>query len=176
MSKELQKASSEKKQYTFGEIFETAVDSLARDEHEFDSEILKELKEKREFGAKKYGETSFQASLSNFLNTPCLQHADEELTDCLNYLLAAVYQWRVSGEVSEDSDDVKAVHSLLNSIHDAKVLVQKLMMYREDVCVYAKVVEEDVWTTEPMGGKNRTTVKRYIKCERNCSYCREEEK
>ena len=142
MSKELQKAASEKKQHTFGEVFETAVDGIARNEYEFTKHMLAELKEKREFGAKKYGDTSFQASLSNFLNTPCLQHADEELTDCLNYLLATAYQWRISGEVPDASADSDEIHTLLNEICHIKEEIQKLMYYRGEVCKHANLIEE----------------------------------
>lgn len=176
MSRELQKSFAEKKELTFSQVFETAVDSIACDELNFPTGLLQELKEKRELGIKKYGDTSFQASLSNFLNSSCLQHADEELTDCLNYLLSACYQWRISGEFPIDSSYAEIVRNLLNTVADVKLKIQQLMAYQEDTCAYAKAVEEDVWTDEPAGGKNHSTQKRYIKCERNCSYCREEEK
>ena len=56
-------------------------------------EMLKQLlHEKRKFGLKKYGELSFQSSFLNSMNSPTLEHAKEELVDCINYLAHEVYK------------------------------------------------------------------------------------
>ncbi len=59
----------------------------------FRGEHLKNvLKEKRAFGVKKYGETSFQLSEENSKNVDELQHALEEVADLLNYLAHGMYK------------------------------------------------------------------------------------
>jgi hypothetical protein len=50
-------------------------------------ELLQLLKEKRKYGLNKYGESSFQSNLHNALNSPTLEHIEDELIDAMNYTL-----------------------------------------------------------------------------------------
>jgi hypothetical protein len=54
-------------------------------------ELRKLLQEKREFGAKKYGDRSFQNSFDNLVTCPVHNHLQEEIIDALNYSLTLQY-------------------------------------------------------------------------------------
>lgn len=97
MSIELQKNASQSKDNKFSEVCEQAIKKIEESEA-IDDYIRKELAEKRAFGLKKYGESSGQASFSNLVNMPCMEHASEEMTDTLNYLLMMTYKKRLLGE------------------------------------------------------------------------------
>jgi hypothetical protein len=49
--------------------------------------LQKNLAKKRAVGIKKYGAESFQHNLNNSLNCSTIEHALDELLDCMNYLL-----------------------------------------------------------------------------------------
>lgn len=50
------------------------------------SDLIKELRDKRAFGLRKYGEISYQSSRYNAMMCDTLQHSIEEVVDALNYL------------------------------------------------------------------------------------------
>ena len=68
----------------FNELYEHAVDSIQAEAHISDS-VRMELSAKRRYGLEKYGEYSFQSSLSNLLNSPSMEHLREEILDAMNY-------------------------------------------------------------------------------------------
>ena len=55
-----------------------------------DMSIFEELKDKREFGLKKYGDISFQSSETNLDDCDTIQHLKEELIDAENYCIASL--------------------------------------------------------------------------------------
>lgn len=81
----------EKKIFSFNQMYETAITNKQKYFGVPETLGIK-LKEKRDFGFKKYGEDSFQGSLENCMTSPTLDHAQEELIDCLNYLLHEQYK------------------------------------------------------------------------------------
>lgn len=75
----------------FNKLYEDTIDNLTprgfdKDWRE-ELKIIPKLRDKRKIGLAKYGEASFQSSLENALNSPTLEHALDELLDCINYLL-----------------------------------------------------------------------------------------
>jgi len=70
----------------FPELYEIAIRKI---ENRFDipSDVKEKLHAKREFGIQKYGERSFQSSLTNAMATPCFDDLLEELIDSINYAL-----------------------------------------------------------------------------------------
>ena len=81
----------EQKTFSFSEMYETAI-SNKQLKYRLDEALGKALREKRAFGLKKYGENSFQGNLENCMTSPTLEHATEELIDCINYLLHEQYK------------------------------------------------------------------------------------
>jgi len=63
------------------------------------SEVLKALKEKRDIGAMKYGEHSFQRSVENFVACDLPHHLLEELLDAVNYAASLVYRDALLGDI-----------------------------------------------------------------------------
>jgi len=80
-----------KKEFSFPEIYENAMNSKEAD-YSIDVKLKTILHDKREFGLKKYGEHSFQATLENCMTSPTIEHAKEELIDTINYLLHEQYK------------------------------------------------------------------------------------
>lgn len=65
-------------------------------------EIAERLARKRQIGLQKYLGASFQFNLHNALNSPTIEHAMDELLDCMNYLLHEImlkasflYPWEI---------------------------------------------------------------------------------
>jgi len=64
--------------------------------------LKKDLKDKREFGLKKYGDISFQSSISNALSVDTKQHALEELIDYINYIGHEIFKASVNNDVKKE--------------------------------------------------------------------------
>lgn len=80
-------------------MYNTAMENLAR-AHALPKEVAELLREKREFGLKKYGEFSFQSNLENTLKTPTLEHLKEEIVDAYNYAFHETYKNSLLGNSS----------------------------------------------------------------------------
>lgn len=79
------------KENNFTEEYEAFINSLSNVLIN-DSVLQKTLEAKREFGIRKYGNISFQASKENASKVNTLQHAREELVDYMNYTLHELYK------------------------------------------------------------------------------------
>jgi hypothetical protein len=92
--------SKEKEAFSFSEMYETAIQ---KKEYIYDinPELAKKLQDKRNFGLKKYGEYSFQGNLENCMTAPTLLHAQEEMVDCINYLLHEMYKNDLRGDSND---------------------------------------------------------------------------
>ena len=115
MSIEMQKKAVQSKVNAFSDICEQALTNLSADY--VNGKTMAELKEKRAFGLKKYGENSGQASFSNLINMPCLEHAAEEMVDTLNYLLMGMYQRNLLGV---EGDDICVLRSMFEKAFELK--------------------------------------------------------
>ena len=75
----------------FNALYEKGIDRLikmfVRKGADRDPHLVKKLKNKRKIGIEKYGEASFQSNYQNAMNSPTIDHAMDELLDCMNYLL-----------------------------------------------------------------------------------------
>lgn len=72
-------------EYNYQEVYEKSINGIL-DDFKINESIKQKLKEKREFGFKKYGEHSFQGSLQATLTCPVEEHLLEELIDAINYI------------------------------------------------------------------------------------------
>lgn len=84
--------------------------------------LKKKLKEKREFGLKKYGEYSFQSSFENAMSSPVVEHAEEECIDLVNYILHMMFVANVKNE----SQRVETLGALLKEINKIYFLLKKI--------------------------------------------------
>ena len=91
---------ADKKNITFAEVYEEAITNKQK-LFSIGVDLAKQLHDKREFGLKKYGEHSFQANFENCMTSPTIEHASEELIDCLNYLLHEQYKNDLHGVTNE---------------------------------------------------------------------------
>lgn len=64
------------------------------------SQLVDKARAKRNFGLEKYGKDSFQSSLENTLNSPIVEHLEDELIDMLNYLHHIHYRYNLTGQLS----------------------------------------------------------------------------
>lgn len=65
-------------------------------DYKYETEKLwRSLKDKMEFGLKKYGAVSFQSSLENLEKCDVFQHLEEELIDGINYSMALIIKNRI---------------------------------------------------------------------------------
>jgi hypothetical protein len=71
---------------SFPELYEIAIRKI-ENRYDVPSDVREKLHAKREFGIQKYGERSFQSSLTNAMTTPCFDDLLEELIDSINYAL-----------------------------------------------------------------------------------------
>lgn len=92
----------------YSEIYETAIEGI-EGELTLLQDVRDTLRKRREFGLEKYGESSFEHSLENTLVTPSLDHAMEELLDCVNYLMHETYKSRILGSPEQYRKDLYAV-------------------------------------------------------------------
>lgn len=110
----------EKKKLKFNTVYENAMDKLV-ESNNVDKALALKLKEKREFGFKKYGELSFQGSFENCMTAPTIEHAKEEVIDLLNYLLHEQYKNMINGcpsaLIKELINSTKATYASLCSIN-----------------------------------------------------------
>lgn len=88
----------DKNKIDFSNIYEIALGRIFNDVELTDAEFLEELKKKREFGLKKYGEYSFQGTFENSMTSPVEEHLTEELVDACNYAAHIVYQNKIIGD------------------------------------------------------------------------------
>jgi len=72
----------------------TGKNTLAPSYHE---RLRDTLKEKREFGIKKYGDNSFQSSFEKSVLSPVVEHLMSEIIDAMNYSLHALFVADVKG-------------------------------------------------------------------------------
>jgi hypothetical protein len=103
----------DKVKFNFAEMYETAM--VNKQKSFFVKEDLATLlKEKREFGLKKYGDLSFQSSLENCMTCPTLEHAKEEIIDCLNYILHEQYKNDLRGY---NNERLKSVTNIILTLY-----------------------------------------------------------
>jgi hypothetical protein len=103
----------DKEKFSFINMYENAI--VNKQKTFFLKEDLTQLlKEKRELGLKKYGDLSFQSSLENCITCPTLEHAQEEIIDCLNYLLHEQYKNDLLGK---SNDKLKTVTSTVIGLY-----------------------------------------------------------
>ena len=91
----------EKEGLTFNAVYEKAIDNMASDTGA-SKELMSKLKEKREYGFKKYGEHSFQGTFENCITSPTIEHAKEEAIDFINYLLHEMYKNKLLGNEKDN--------------------------------------------------------------------------
>ena len=84
------------------------------------------LREKREFGLKKYKEKSYQSSLTNAVACDTAVHATDEMVDCLNYLGHEYYKATLN-------DDSKRTIQVTNLFEYALTLYEALIQYSENI-------------------------------------------
>lgn len=77
---------------SFEEEYETKIESILSWFLPKDSTLVSTLKDKRDFGRKKYGEASFQLSKENSISVDSKTHALDEIVDLINYLCHSIYQ------------------------------------------------------------------------------------
>lgn len=90
----------EKAGFSFSSMYEKAIQNKEKS-FGIAEDLTKILHDKREFGLKKYGESSFQGSLENCMTSPTIEHAEEEMIDCINYLLHENYKNDLRGETNQ---------------------------------------------------------------------------
>ena len=77
----------------FNNLYEEAIFKLIdtlllpNETTESDRLLPNKLKKKRQLGNEKYLGASFQFNIHNALNSPTIEHAMDELIDCMNYIL-----------------------------------------------------------------------------------------
>lgn len=111
----------EKDERTFPEFYEEVMNNLSN-YYLLDNKLQKLLKEKREFGLKKYGELSFQSNFENAVKTPSVEHLKEELVDAFNYFLHTVYQRKLLGKEPD-----KTLDDVLRGINQAWVAINLII-------------------------------------------------
>jgi hypothetical protein len=84
--------------------------------------LLQSLQEKREAGLKKYGDLSFQSSFVNSMNSPTLQHAQEELLDAMNYMAHEIYKSKLLYP-----DTTADMELLLRNLHNVYKHVEEII-------------------------------------------------
>jgi hypothetical protein len=82
---------------TFPEHYDGWMTKLA-EASGLNEDIQKQLKAKRDFGLKKYGERAFQSTFENAISSPVGAHLGDELVDALNYALHGLWISLTSGE------------------------------------------------------------------------------
>lgn len=108
-----------KEEVTFAEAYESAI-SAQLEREEVPEYIQKTLMEKRLFGLKKYGENSFQSSLTNAFAAPILVHLRDELIDALNYIqhlkFIKVFGLYPQAEIEPIEDLQKGIIKAINTL------------------------------------------------------------
>lgn len=99
---------------SFQDIYEMSLSRIFRDANVINAGLLNELKEKREFGLKKYGEYSFQSTFEKSMTSPVKEHLLEELIDACNYTAHIVYQNKLVG----NKDEEEKFLSILTRLYD----------------------------------------------------------
>jgi hypothetical protein len=90
---------------SYPSMYNIAIENLASS-FELSKEMKELLREKREFGLKKYGEKSFQSNLENTLATPTLEHLKEEIVDAYNYTFHEMYKNNLLGKYEHRLRDI----------------------------------------------------------------------
>jgi len=80
---------------SFNSYYEEVVDNILSISFGVSPKLIGILSDKRKKGLDKYGELSFQNSFENTMSSPTLQHAQEEVLDCINYLSHEVFKSRM---------------------------------------------------------------------------------
>jgi hypothetical protein len=87
----------EQEKWNFPDMYEKAIQKKQYI-CDISADLAGKLHDKRDFGLKKYGEFSFQGNLENCMTAPTLLHAQEEMIDCINYLLHEMYKNDLRGD------------------------------------------------------------------------------
>lgn len=109
---------------SYAEIYERAIYNVQK-MFITDDNLLLTLRDKRDFGLKKYGDKSFQSNFENTMNSPTLQHASEELIDAMNYIAHELYKEKIAdgGYWTEYLDIMRHLVDVHN--HIAKLIREK---------------------------------------------------
>ena len=77
--------------------------------------LAQKIKDKMNFGLQKYGDRSYQSSLSNLMECSLYTHFEEEIIDAINYAAALALRCRILGH----SKSEEVYTSLIQSLADA---------------------------------------------------------
>ena len=97
------------------EVYEEALNNILRKQtttgkntlaFSYHKRLKDTLKEKREFGIKKYGDNSFQSSFEKSVLSPVVEHLMSEIIDAMNYSLHALFVADVKGYDRESFETI----------------------------------------------------------------------
>ena len=74
--------------------------------------VIQKVKDKLIFGLRKYGDRSYQSSLSNLMECSLYTHFEEEIIDAINYAAALALRCRILGQGRSEEVYVSLIQSL----------------------------------------------------------------